>query len=90
MYDPTDERTDELFETILTVLKYAPPNLIKQSLARLFEEGALAQVLLEDCGAGPKDEEAFQEAMARHWERVEALRNELAASYLHALQREEF
>ncbi len=90
MYDPTDEPTDELFEAILKVLCTAPKNLAKRSLARLFEEGALAQVLLADAGAGPRDEEAFQEALALHWDRVEALRNELAASFLHSVQREEF
>jgi len=90
MYDPTDEKTDSLFAAILQILQYAPANLTKQSLARLFEEGALAQILLQEAGAGPESEEAFHDAMATRWERVEALRNELAASFLHSVQREEF
>jgi hypothetical protein len=90
MYDPTDGRVDELFAALLSILRGAPANLAKQSLARLFEEAALTDLLArEGCGL-PADEEAWQDALAERWEAVEALRNEKAASFLHSIQRSEF
>lgn len=90
MYDPTDESTDELFATLLHVLREAPTNMSKQALARLFEDGAVRQILLEEAGAEPPGPEVVEDALARHWDRVEVLRNDLAADFLNALQREEF
>ncbi len=90
MYDPTDEATDELFATLLHVLREAPTNMSKQALARLFEDGAVRQVLLQEAGGPTVGQGAVEEAMAQHWDRIEVLRNELAADFLNALQREEF
>lgn len=90
MYDPTDEATDQLFATLLHVLREAPTNMSKQALARLFEDGAVRQILMEEAGAEPSEPSVVEEAFARHWDRVEALRNDLAANFLNALQREEF
>ncbi len=90
MYDPTDEKVEELFSALLFLLKGAPANLVKQSLARLFEEAALTDLLARDGKGLPADEEAWQEALAERWEEVEALRNEKAASFLHSIQMSEF
>jgi hypothetical protein len=89
MYDPTDERLDELFSLLLRLLNETPTNLAKQSLARLFEQTALAQVLLAKRGV-VLDPETAEEALAEHWDEVEALRNELAADALNAIQTQEF
>jgi hypothetical protein len=89
MYDPTDERLDELFSLLLHLLNEAPPNLAKQSLARLFEQTALAQVLLAEKGV-VLDPETVEASLAEHWEMVEALRNELAADAVNAIQTQEF
>ncbi len=90
MYDPTDEKVEELFAALLFLLKGAPANLAKQSLARLFEEAALMDLLAREGNGLPEDEEAWQEALAERWEEVEALRNEKAASFLHSIQMSEF
>ena len=90
MYDPTDERVDEIFALLVHLIRIIPDNLAKQSLARLFEESALRQVLLEDGLPLPSDEEAVEEAMARYWDRVEVLRNSQASAFMNAIQREEF
>ncbi|MEW6758834.1 MAG: hypothetical protein AB1347_11485 [Acidobacteriota bacterium] len=90
MYDPTDEKVEELFAALLFLLKGAPANLAKQSLARLFEEAALTDLLAREGKGLPADEEAWQEALAERWEEVEALRNEKAASFLHSIQMSEF
>jgi hypothetical protein len=89
MYDPTDERLDELFSLLLRLLNEAPPKLAKQSLARLFEQTALAQVLLAQKGV-VLDPDTVEVSLAEHWEDVEALRNELAADALNAIQTQEF
>jgi hypothetical protein len=89
MYDPTDERLDELFSLLLRLLNETPPNLAKQSLARLFEQTALAHVLLAGKGV-VLDPETVEASLAEHWEKVEALRNELAADALNAIQTQEF
>jgi hypothetical protein len=90
MYDPTDERVDEVFSLLVHLIRTIPDNLAKQSMAKLFEEGALREVLLLEGEPMPPDEEAVCEAMARYWDRVESLRNDHAAAFLNAIQREEF
>lgn len=90
MYDRTDERVDEIFSLLVHLIRIIPDNLAKQSLARLFEESALRQVLLEEGLPLPPDQEGIEEAMARYWERVESLRNEQASAFMNAIQREEF
>ncbi len=89
MYDPTDERLDELFSLLLRLLNETPPNLAKQSLARLLEQTALAQVLLAKRGM-VLDPDTAEAALAEYWDEVEALRNELAADALNAIQTQEF
>ena len=89
MYDPTDERIDELFSLLVRLLRETPDNLAKQSLARLFEQTAVAQILLAKVGV-TLDSEAVEAAFAEHWDEVEALRNELAADALNAIQTQEF
>jgi hypothetical protein len=89
VYDPTDERVDELFSLLLRLLNETPRNLAKQSLARLFEQTALAQVLLAKRGV-VLDPDTVDLALAEHWDEVEALRNELAADALNAIQTQEF
>jgi hypothetical protein len=90
MYDPTDERVEEVFALLLHILKSIPDNLAKQSLARLFEEQATLELLLEKLSRAPLDPAALEAATSEHWDRVELLRNVRAENYLHALQREEF
>ncbi|MEW5765800.1 MAG: hypothetical protein ACOYXN_12215 [Acidobacteriota bacterium] len=90
MYDPTDEKAEELFAALLSILRGAPSNLAKQSLARLFEEAALTDLLAREKKGLPADEEAWQDALAERWEEVESLRNEKAASFLHSIQMSEF
>ena len=89
MYDPTDERIDELFSLLVRLLRETPDNLAKQSLARLFEQTAVAQILLAKVGV-TLDSEAVEAAFAEHWDEVETLRNELAADALNAIQTQEF
>ena len=89
MYDPTDERLDELFSLLVRLLRETPDNLAKQSLASLFERTALFKVMAASSGA-PLDPEALDEVMADHWDEIEALRNELAADALNAIQTQEF
>lgn len=89
MYDPTDERLDELFSVLVNLLRETPDNVAKQSLARLFEQTALFRVVAASAGA-PLDAEALEAALAEHWDEVEALRNELAVDALNAIQTQEF
>lgn len=89
MYDPTDEKTDELFATLLSLLRGAPDTVAKQGLARLFEQTALFQLLAAEADA-PLDAESLDSALAHLWEEVEARRNELAADALNAIQTQEF
>ena len=89
MYDPTDEKTDALFDTLLGLLRGVPDPVAKQGLARLFEQTALFQILASRAGA-PLDAEALDDALADLWEGVEARRNELAADALNAIQMQEF
>ena len=89
MYDPTDERLDELFSLLVRLLRETPDNLAKQSLARLFEQTALFKILAEAKGAS-LDPEALEEAMGERWDEIEAMRNELAADALNAIQTQEF
>ncbi len=89
MYDPTDERIDDLFTLLVRLLRETPENLAKQSLARLFEETALYQFLAGRAGA-PLDAPALESALAEHWDEIEARRNELAADALNAIQTQEF
>jgi len=90
MYDPTDERVEEVFALLLRILKSIPDNLAKQSLARLFEEQAILELLLEQLSRAPLEPADLETATSEHWDRVELLRNARAEAYLHALQREEF
>jgi hypothetical protein len=90
MYDPTDESVDALYATLLQLVRAMPDNLGKQVMARLFEESALRQVLLELGKPLPVDEEGWAEAYAEHWDRIEEIRNDHAANFLNAVQREEF
>jgi len=89
MYDPTDERLDELFSLLVRLLREAPENLAKQSLARLFEQTALFSILAGAAGAS-LDPEALEEALAERWDEIESMRNELAADALNAIQTQEF
>jgi hypothetical protein len=89
MYDPTDERLDDLFTLLVRLLRETPENLAKQSLARLFEETALYQFLAGRAGV-PLDAPALESALAEHWDEIEARRNELAADALNAIQTQEF
>lgn len=89
MYDPTDERIDELFTLLVHLIRETPDNVAKQGMARLFEGMALYQFLAEKAGVA-LDAEALESALAEHWEAVEARRNELAADTLNAIQTQEF
>jgi hypothetical protein len=90
MYDPTDERVDEIFSLLLHLLRTTPDNLAKQSLARLFEEQAVLEVLVEDRQAAPLDPASAEAATSEHWDRIEKVRNVRAENFLHAIQHEEF
>jgi hypothetical protein len=90
MYDPTDESIDALYATLLERLRVMPDNLGKQVMARLFEESALRQVLLEEGKPLPVDGEGWEATLAEYWDRIEEIRNEHAANFLNAIQREEF
>jgi hypothetical protein len=90
MYDPTDERVEEIFAHLLILLRSIPDNLAKQALARLFEEQAVLQILFEERSHAPMDPQILEAATSEHWDRIELLRNARAEAYLHALQREEF
>ncbi|MEJ2422048.1 MAG: hypothetical protein P8018_10140 [Acidobacteriota bacterium] len=91
MYDPMDEAVDDLFGRLQTLLREIPERLAKQSLAALFEDMALRQVLLEEGETEyPADPGAREALLARHWERVDALRNEFANNWLRNIQRQEF
>ena len=90
MYDPTDESVDALYATLLELVRTMPDNLGKQVMARLFEESALRQVLLEKGKPLPTDEEGWESTLAEHWDRIEEIRNDHAANFLNAVQREEF
>ncbi len=89
MYDPTDERVDELFSALASLLKEAPAAVAKQSLAGVFEDLALVRVMLAGAGV-TLDPETAEAALADHWDEVEALRNELAADALNRIQTQEF
>jgi len=89
MYDPTDERIDDLFTLLVRLIRETPDTLAKQTLARLFEEMALREVLAEKAGVAV-DAEARESALAEYWEEIEARRNELAADALNAIQMSEF
>ena len=89
MYDPTDERLDELFLLLVRLLRETPDNLAKQSLARLFEQTALFKILAGAAGAS-LEPEAIEDFLAERWDEVEAMRNELAADALNAIQTQEF
>ena len=89
MYDPTDERTDQLFGAMVEVLKAVPERLAKQALARLFEDAALLELMLKERGGEP-DPESVEKALAAHWEEVQAGRNERAADFLYSIQSEEY
>ena len=89
MYDPTDERIDELFTLLVHLIRETPDNVAKQSLARLFEGMALCQLLAEKAGVAV-DAQTLESALSEHWEEVEARRNELAADALNAIQTQEF
>jgi hypothetical protein len=89
MYDPTDERVDELFSLLVRLIRETPDAVAKQGLARLFEGTALFQFLAERAGV-PVDAESLESALAEHWEEIGARRNELAADALYAIQMQEF
>jgi len=89
MYDPTDERLDDLFTLLVRLIRETPENVAKQSLARLFEETALYQFLAGRAGT-PLDAQTLESALAEHWDEIEARRNELAADALNAIQTQEF
>jgi hypothetical protein len=89
MYDPTDERIDDLFTLLVHLIREAPENVAKQSLARLFEQTALAQFLAERAEV-TLNAQALESVMAEHWDEIEARRNELAADALNAIQTQEF
>lgn len=89
MYDPTDERVDDLFTLLMRLIRETPDNLAKRSLARLFEETAVSQILAEKAGVAV-DAEARESVLAEYWEEIEARRNELAADALNAIQMQEF
>jgi hypothetical protein len=89
MYDPTDEKVDELFTLLVSLIRDIPDTIAKQSLARLFEETALYQFLAARAGA-PLGAQALESALAEHWDEIESRRNELAADALNAIQTQEF
>ena len=90
MYDPADEKVDALFGALTTLLQGLQPALVKKLLSRLFEEMALHEILAERAAGRPLAAEAVEEGLAEHWERVEELRNDKAAAFLHSIQMEEF
>jgi hypothetical protein len=90
MYDPADEKVDALFGALTTLLQGLQPALVKKLLSRLFEEMALHEILAERAAGRPLSAEAVEEGLAEHWERVEELRNDKAAAFLHSIQMEEF
>lgn len=90
MYDPTDDRTEALFSALLSVLREAPAAAAKQALAGLLEEAALVEILAREGRPVPRDAEGVSSELAQRWEEVAALRDEKAASFLYALQRNEF
>ena len=90
MYDPADEKVDALFGALTTLLQGLQPALVKKLLSRLFEEMALHEILAEQAAGHPLPAEAVEEGLAEHWERVEELRNDKAAAFLHSIQMEEF
>jgi len=90
MYDTTDESVDRVFSLLVHLLRNVPDNLAKQSIARLFEEQAVLEILLEERTRAPLAPAEVDAATAEHWDRVEAVRNRRAEAYLHAIQHEEF
>ena len=90
MYDPSDERVNQIFDLLVRLLRSVPDNLAKQSLARLFEEQAVLEVLVEEHARTMLTPGRVEDAMAEHWDRVEEVRNRRAEAFLHAMQREEF
>ncbi len=90
MYDPTDEKVEALFEALLKVLRGVPDNLGKQSLAKVFEDMALLEILAGEHDPGLRDAGRAEEVLQERWEEVERLRNERAASFLYSIQTNEF
>jgi hypothetical protein len=90
MYDPTDEKVDALFDALLKVFRGVPDNLGKQTLAKLFEDMALLEILVGKHDPGLRDPGRAEEVLQECWEEVERLRNERAASFLYSIQTNEF
>jgi len=91
VYDASDERSEAVFAALLAVIRTAPDRLGKKMLCALLEDRALAEALLERAGGSwPEDMEAKEEALGELWDRVEALRDRRADTFLRAFQREEF
>ncbi len=90
MYDPTDEKIEALFDALLKVFRGVPDNLGKQSLAKIFEDMALLEILAGMQDPGPSDAGRAEEVLQERWEEVERLRNERAASFLYSIQTNEF
>jgi glutathione S-transferase len=89
MYDPMDERIDQVFSLMLTLLRGYPDALGKQVLSRLFEEQAVLEILVEQHSGLPLDPAEVEAATVERWDRAEELRDARAEAFLHALQREE-
>lgn len=89
MYDPIDEKTDELFGTMVEILKAVPDRVARQALARLFEDAALLEAMLKQRG-GDLDPESVESTLTAHWDEVQAGRNERAADFLYSIQSMEY
>ncbi len=89
MYDPTDEKVEELFSTLLHILTEVPSKVGKQALAKALEDAALLELVLRSY-AGEELEEKLEAALTEHWDEVQEFRNERAASLLYSIQTNEF
>ena len=90
MYDPSDERVEDLFSTLLHQLRSVPDRLAKNALAAMFEETALLSVMLEERGIEAPSGMEREEALGRLWDKVEAERNARAEALTHSINRHEF
>ncbi len=90
MYDSTNEKVEALFDALLKVLRNVPDNLGKQSLAKMFEDMAVLEILAGGQDPGPGGAASAEDVIQERWDEVERLRNERAASFLYSIQTNEF
>lgn len=87
-YDPSEEKLESLLNDVVTAFDAVPPRLKKRVFAKLLDEIALRDAVLEKNGVNI-DGLDVEKQKEECWSRVEESRTRLAAGLLYSLMSEE-